>query len=61
MIRQKLDEYLDDALEPAARAHVEQLLASDPAAATLLERDPVAEHAAGRRGRRAAPPDRARL
>jgi anti-sigma factor RsiW len=38
MIRQKLDEYLDDALEPAARAHVEQLLASDPTAATLLER-----------------------
>ena len=38
MIRQKLDEYLDDALEPAARAHLEKLLASDPAAATLLER-----------------------
>ena len=38
MIRLKLDEYLDDALEPAARAHVEQLLASDPEAATLMER-----------------------
>ncbi len=37
MIRQKLDEYLDDALEPAARAQLEKLLASDPTAASLLQ------------------------
>jgi anti-sigma-K factor RskA len=38
MIRQKLDEYLDGALAAGERAEVERLIASDPAAATLLER-----------------------
>ncbi|MGN6370676.1 MAG: anti-sigma factor family protein [Phycisphaerae bacterium] len=37
MIRQKLDEYLDDALEHDARAQLEQILASDPATASLLQ------------------------
>ncbi len=38
MIRQRLDDYLDDVLEPAARAQVEQLLATDSAASSLLAR-----------------------
>jgi anti-sigma factor RsiW len=38
MLRQKLDEYLDGALDPPARRDVEATLASDPAAAALLAR-----------------------
>jgi len=38
MLRERLDEYLDGGLEPAARREVEALLASDPAAAGMLAR-----------------------
>jgi anti-sigma factor RsiW len=36
MMRQTIDEYLDDMLDPASRAAVEQTLARDPAAAQLV-------------------------
>ena len=38
MLRQKLDEYLDDGLDPVERRAVEAALASDPTAARMLER-----------------------
>jgi anti-sigma factor RsiW len=38
MLREKLDEYLDEGLDPAQRREVEALLASDPAAAAMLGR-----------------------
>jgi anti-sigma factor RsiW len=38
MLRQKLDEYLDGALDPPTRREVEATLAADPAAAALLAR-----------------------
>ena len=38
MLRERLDEYLDDALDPAQRQEVEDALATDAAAAALLTR-----------------------
>ncbi len=38
MLRVRLDEYLDDALDPVQRQEVESTLATDPAAAAMLAR-----------------------